>query len=245
MSVDAAAQPLESMPLDTSCDPYLAERSCSCEKVEIPPWKRCLDVFFAIVALLLFSPIMLVVALLIRMTSPGPAIFKQTRVGHGGRPFRMWKFRTMIAASPSQGAECHLQREIYSRELIAGAQPDPGTKLFRAKQDSRVTTVGSFLRLFSIDELPQLVNVIRGEMSLVGPRPALPWEAEMLTGDQRRRHAVPPGMTGLWQVSGRNRVSSLEMIMIDLEYVDRFSLWLDLTVLARTPWAVLFQRYTR
>jgi lipopolysaccharide/colanic/teichoic acid biosynthesis glycosyltransferase len=157
----------------------------------------------------------------------------------------MLKFRTMIAAAASQEQEDIVQRETYSRELIAAAQPDPDTKLFRAKQDPRVTTIGKFLRTLSIDELPQLVNVIRGEMSLVGPRPALQWEAELLTDDQCRRFMVPPGMTGLWQVSGRNRVSSLDMIMLDLEYVDRLSPWLDLSVLARTPWAVLYQRYTR
>jgi lipopolysaccharide/colanic/teichoic acid biosynthesis glycosyltransferase len=245
VSVDAVARTMDRPETVRNFSVHSLVRNMGCEGMELPAWKRVLDLIIGITALVLFSPLMLVAACLIRMTSHGPVLFRQTRVGHGGRLFEMLKFRTMICAPPTQQQEDIIQRQVYYRELIAGAQPDPDTGLFRTKQDPRVTKIGEFLRLFSIDELPQLMNVVRGEMSLVGPRPALQWEAEMLTADQRRRHAVPPGMTGLWQVSGRNRISSLDMIKIDLEYVERLSLWLDLWVLARTPWVVLFQRYTR
>lgn len=245
MSVNAVAQTLDRPEAVRDYSGHSLGRNVICEGITLPAWKRILDLVIGLTALVLLSPLMLIVAALIRTTSPGPVLFSQSRVGHGGRPFKMLKFRTMICALPTQQQEDRVQRQVYYSELIAGAQPDPDTGLFRTKQDPRVTKIGEFLRLLSIDELPQLVNVIRGEMSLVGPRPALQWEAEMLTADQRRRHAVPPGMTGLWQVSGRNRISSLDMIKIDLRYVERLSLWLDLWILARTPWAVLFQRYTR
>ena len=153
----------------------------------------------------------------------------------------MFKFRTMHDAAADDAAE----RDLIVRELRGDAVPAADTNLFRPRSDPRVTSVGKFLRLMSIDELPQIFNVLRGEMSLVGPRPALPWEVDLFTIEQRRRHACLPGITGLWQVSGRNRLSSLEMIALDLEYVDRRSLWLDLSILLRTPKAVLLDRHTR
>ena len=244
MSIGVTVQLLDDRGSDQGSAIHFLEQGGAAYKVDLPQWKRFFDVFIGAAALVLLSPLMLITVCLIRMTSPGPTLFRQTRVGHGGHPFQMLKFRTMLC-SPSREEEDLAQREVYFLELVAGAQPDPETRLYRTEQDPRVTTIGKFLRIFSIDELPQLINVIRGEMSLVGPRPALQWEAQMLTGEQRRRHAIPPGMTGLWQVLGRNRISSLDMIKLDLEYVDHFSFWLDLSILIRTPWAVLFQRYTR
>lgn len=212
-------------------------------RLDVPRWKRILDLVVGGAAFVLLSPLMLLVACLVRSTSPGPALFRQTRVGHGGRLFTMFKFRTMYQSFREEHDLS--QREAYYRELVGSAEPDSATALFRPRVDPRVTPLGRLLRLFSIDELPQLVNVLRGEMSLVGPRPALLWEAQALTAEQWRRHAVPPGMTGLWQVFGRNRVSSLDMIRLDLEYVDRLSIRLDLRLLLLTPRAVLFDRHTR
>lgn len=204
------------------------------------PWKRALDVSASILALVLLSPIMVVAAGLVRLTSSGPVLFRQTRIGRFERRYTMLKFRTMLA-SPDDGADL----DQVARELRGEAAPDPITKLYRPSQAPRLTPVGAFLRRFSIDELPQLLNVLRGDMSLVGPRPALPREVELFTPGQRRRHAVLPGLTGLWQIGGRNRLSSAEMLSLDLEYVDRCSLYLDLLILVRTPRAVLFHRFTR
>jgi lipopolysaccharide/colanic/teichoic acid biosynthesis glycosyltransferase len=152
----------------------------------------------------------------------------------------MYKFRTMRVTLDDDG----VQNEIVREELEGTAAPDPATKLYRPADDPRITPVGRFLRKCSIDELPQLLNVVRGEMSLVGPRPATPSEVVLFTPQQRRRHQCRPGITGLWQVNGRNRLSSREMLDLDLAYVERSSLLLDLKILLRTPRAVLFDRYT-
>jgi lipopolysaccharide/colanic/teichoic acid biosynthesis glycosyltransferase len=140
--------------------------------------------------------------------------------------------------------ETELDRAMFIGELSGNSSPEPLSGLFRPAEHPRVTAVGRFLRRYSIDELPQLINVLRGEMSLVGPRPALPWEVELLNKEQRRRHTVLPGMTGLWQVSGRNQLSSAQMFAIDLEYIDRCSFMTDLKILLRTPRAVILDRHT-
>ncbi len=207
----------------------------------VPRWKRLLDIGIGLPALILLSPLMIVAGALIRLTGRGPVLFRQTRVGHGETHFTMYKFRTMQVAPDGDSA----QRDVVRAELEGTATPDPETKLYRPADDPRITPVGRFLRKCSIDELPQLLNVIRGEMSLVGPRPATPSEVALFTPQQRRRHQCPPGITGLWQVNGRNRLSSREMLDLDLAYVDRSSLVLDLEILLRTPRAVLFDRYTR
>jgi len=212
-------------------------------EVPIPAWKKLLDIVLAGAALIAVSPLFLVTAILIRTTSAGPILFRQIRIGRGGRPFTMFKFRTMYNLPNEKEELAH--RQAFRRELTSAAEPNPSTSLFREDFDRRVTPLGRILRVFSVDELPQLLNVLRGEMSLVGPRPLLPAEAQMLSAVQRNRHAVLPGMTGLWQVSGRNRISSLAMIQIDLEYISHLSIWLDLFVLIRTPYAVLFDRHTR
>lgn len=200
--------------------------------------KRLLDLAIAGSALLFLAPLMLAVALAIRLTSPGPVLFRQTRIGENERPFAMLKFRTMHV-----DADDKLQRELNRRELAGEAVAEDG--IFKPEHDPRITPVGGFLRRSSIDELPQLINVLRGEMSIIGPRPSLPWEVEMFTREQRRRHLCRPGITGLWQVCGRNRLSMKKMLALDLLYLRYRSLRLDFWILRQTPRAVLFERATR
>lgn len=189
--------------------------------------KSCFDRLVALVALVLLAPVLVFLALLIRLTSPGPALFLQTRVGKDGRTFRMVKFRTMCADAEARLAEVQALNDVV------------GGTLFKIKSDPRVTPVGRFLRRFSIDEIPQLLNVLTGSMSLVGPRPPLPQEVASYGGDVRRRLLVKPGMTGLWQISGRSDLSWEESVRIDLRYVENWSLSLDLLVILKTARAVL------
>jgi lipopolysaccharide/colanic/teichoic acid biosynthesis glycosyltransferase len=206
----------------------------------MPIEKRLLDIGLAALALVLLAPLMVVVAALVRATSPGPVLFRQVRIGLNEQPFVMFKFRTMRA-----GCSDEPLRELNLAELQGSADPGTSDGVFKLENDPRVTAVGRVLRRFSIDELPQLFNVLRGEMSLVGPRPALPWEVELFTPEQRRRHECVPGITGLWQVSGRNRLSMPDMLDLDLLYVARRSMLLDLWILLRTPFVVLFDEGAR
>jgi lipopolysaccharide/colanic/teichoic acid biosynthesis glycosyltransferase len=194
--------------------------------------KRAIDVLVAATALLLCLPLLLLVWALVRLTSPGPALFRQSRVGEGGRPFEMLKFRTMVVDGDDSA-----HREYVRRLLSGSAEPEDG--LYKLGADPRVTRVGAVLRKASIDELPQLINVLRGDMSLVGPRPALPWEAALFPDWAAPRFTVRPGLTGLWQVSGRNRLTMLDGLVLDADYVARQSLFLDLAILLRTVPAVL------
>ncbi len=194
--------------------------------------KRGLDISVASLALLLLLPLLALAFLVVRVSSRGPAMFRQTRVGTGGRAFVMYKFRTMRRASSD---EIH---RAYVQALLRGEAPTVDG-LYKLGHDARITRVGGVMRKLSIDELPQLVNVLRGDMSLVGPRPALPWEAELIPDWSKARFQVPPGITGLWQVSGRNRLTMLEGLQLDLEYVQRRSIWLDVRILARTVPALL------
>jgi lipopolysaccharide/colanic/teichoic acid biosynthesis glycosyltransferase len=180
----------------------------------------------ALVLLLLFWPLLLGIALAIRMTSRGPSLFKQRRVGRGNTMFTMLKFRTMVVDAEDRLAD-----------LID--QSDGNAILFKLRLDPRVTRVGTFLRRYSLDELPQLVNVLRGEMSLVGPRPPLEQEVAMYAADDTRRMLVKPGLTGLWQVSGRSDLCWDESVLLDLRYVDNWSMTLDLLILWKTARAVL------
>jgi lipopolysaccharide/colanic/teichoic acid biosynthesis glycosyltransferase len=189
--------------------------------------KRALDVLLASLALTLLAPLLAVLWLAVRFSSPGPAVFRQQRLGRDERPFTMYKFRSMRA-----GADDAIHRAYVRRMLAGGAEATDG--LYKLVGDPRVTRVGAWLRRTSLDELPQLVNVLRGDMSLVGPRPVLPWEAELFTEVARARFRTRPGLTGLWQVSGRNRLSMVQALELDVEYVRRQSLWLDLRILART-----------
>jgi lipopolysaccharide/colanic/teichoic acid biosynthesis glycosyltransferase len=199
----------------------------------IPRAKRALDLALATLALVVSAPVMLIAAGLVRLSSPGPVLFRQVRIGRGERPFTMLKLRTMYVDSDERAS-----REFNTCELLGEAKPD-SDGVFKLENDPRIVPVGRFLRRYSIDELPQLLNVLRGEMSLVGPRPSLPWEVELYSPEQRRRHECLPGLTGLWQVSGRNRLSMPQMLSLDLEYVERRSLRLDLWILWRTLPAVL------
>ena len=194
--------------------------------------KRALDVALAGAALLLLVPVLAVLAALVRLGSPGPALFRQARVGRDGQPFLMLKFRTMRV-----GADDTAHREYVGRMLSGEAKPLHG--LYKLDGDSRVTRVGAVLRRTSLDELPQLINVLRGEMSLVGPRPALPYEACLFPEWATPRFSVRPGLTGLWQVSGRNRLTMMDGLRLDVDYVARHTFLLDLGILLRTVPAVL------
>ena len=192
-----------------------------------PIARRAVDLAVVVVALLVLMIPMLLIAMAIRLGSPGPAFYRQQRIGRGGRPFTMYKFRTMrVGGSDAQ------HRELIARELRGEDTSVNGS--WKIDCDPRVTRVGSFLRRTSIDELPQLINVLRGQMSLVGPRPCLDWEAEMFPPRFAERFDVPPGLTGLWQVSGRSTMGTLEMLELDLAYVRSWSFWSDLRILLRT-----------
>jgi len=200
--------------------------------------KRAIDLVGSAIGLVVLSPAMAAIAILIKRDSPGPVLFRQTRVGRNGRLFTFYKFRSMIC-----NADERVHREYY-RELIHGNPPgqagdcDEGVSL-KMVHDGRITRVGRVLRKSSLDELPQLFNVLKGEMSLVGPRPPIPYEVEEYGEWHRRRLEAIPGMTGLWQVRGRNQVGFDEMVRMDIEYIERRSLWLDLKILLLTPRAVI------
>jgi lipopolysaccharide/colanic/teichoic acid biosynthesis glycosyltransferase len=200
-----------------------------------PSIKRLLDVVLACAMIVAASPVMLLTSLAIWVIDGRPVLFRQLRAGMNGRPFELLKFRTM---RPTAGDESHRH---YASQWIEEGRPftNGGQVLFKIARDPRVTRLGAFLRRFSIDELPQIVNVLRGEMSIVGPRPAIPYEVEMYKDWHRRRLTTLPGVTGLWQVSGRNRLSFDEMVSLDIEYIEHWSLERDLQILVRTPIAVL------
>lgn len=192
--------------------------------------KGAIERLLAACALLVLSPLLLLVWLLIRRETTGPGLFRQERVGRDGVPFTMMKFRTMSCTAADERAELEDLNQV------------DGGVIFKLRSDPRVTPTGRILRRYSIDELPQLWNVVTGEMSLVGPRPALPSEVELYDLDPRRRLAVKPGITGLWQVSGRSDLTWAESVRLDVKYVDNWSLMLDLSILCRTLRAVVGHR---
>ncbi len=190
--------------------------------------KRCFDFLAAALFLLLTFPVYLVIAVLIRLDSPGPIFFRQTRIGLQNRPFRVWKFRTMVANA------AELQKELESQN-----QNRDGV-LFKMKDDPRITRVGKFLRRYSLDELPQVFNILFGEMSFVGPRPLPLRDVEKFSEHDFIRHAVLPGITGMWQVSGRSNVDNFEEVLrLDMVYIKDWSLWLDLKIILQTVRVVL------
>jgi lipopolysaccharide/colanic/teichoic acid biosynthesis glycosyltransferase len=200
--------------------------------------KRAVDVSLAGLLLFVLSPVMLAVALLIRLTSPGPAFFRQVRVGYWQSPFVMLKFRTM-----HQGIDDTIHRSYVTAMLAGQATPtDAERGIYKLTRDPRVTSIGRFLRKTSLDELPQLINVLHGEMSLVGPRPVLPWEGKLFEPWDRVRFAVRPGITGLWQVTGRNALTMQQALELDVEYALHRTIVLDLVILVRTIPSVLFSR---
>jgi lipopolysaccharide/colanic/teichoic acid biosynthesis glycosyltransferase len=190
--------------------------------------KRAIDLVGGLFACALFGPLMILAALAIRLDSRGPALFRQTRIGRDGTPFTMWKFRTMV-----DGAD-ELKPSLRKLNEADG--------LFKIAADPRVTRVGRWLRASSLDELPQLFNVIHGEMSLVGPRPLVPEDDARVTGAARRRLKLTPGMTGTWQILGSTFAPLSEMTALDCSYVDEWSLWMDLKLLLQTVPYVLARR---
>ena len=192
--------------------------------------RRILDMLLATLILILFGPlVMLPAAILIKLTSPGPVLFKQKRCGRNGRVFTMYKFRSMIGNAEQRRFELEAFNEMDG-------------PVFKSSRDPRITSIGKIIRRRSIDELPQLFNVLQGHMSLVGPRPPLPQEVARYERWQRRRLSMKPGMTCLWQISGRNEVSFEDWMKLDLTYIDNWSLLLDLKILLKTVPVVLLGR---
>ncbi len=188
--------------------------------------KETVDRLVAGIGLIAISPLLALTAIAVKMTSKGPALFKQTRLGQNGAPFGVYKFRTMCVDAESK------KKTLQQKNEMSGP-------MFKIKADPRITPLGKILRKYSVDELPQLINVLKGEMSLVGPRPALPKEVAKFSPWQRRKLAVKPGLTCIWQVSGRNNIDFEDWMKLDLEYIDNWSLWLDAKIIARTAPTVL------
>lgn len=187
---------------------------------------RICDIIASLFLIGLFAPLLLLIAISIRLDSPGPILYRQTRCGLNGRRFTVYKFRSMV-----QDAE-ERKKDLIHFNLMKGP-------VFKIKNDPRITRVGRILRRLSLDELPQLFNVLRGDMGFVGPRPPLPEEVKQYEGWQRRRLSMKPGITGLWQVSGRNQIDFQDWVKLDLEYIDNWSLWLDFKIILKTIPAVL------
>jgi lipopolysaccharide/colanic/teichoic acid biosynthesis glycosyltransferase len=196
-----------------------------------PVWeavvRRAIDVVVAVVVLLLTLPMLLLLALWIRRDSPGPALYRHQRVGLGGKAFTMYKFRSMRLGCDDRDHRALIAAELRGEDTSRGGST-------KVSNDTRITRPGRLLRRTSLDELPQLLNVLRGEMSLVGPRPCLDWEADMFPPQYVERFSVRPGLTGLWQVRGRSTVGTLDMLRLDMEYVRNRRLRLDLFILLAT-----------
>jgi lipopolysaccharide/colanic/teichoic acid biosynthesis glycosyltransferase len=199
--------------------------------------KRALDISASGIALLVASPVMALIVAAVRLESPGPILFRQERIGLGGRPFTVFKFRSMDAAADEE------EHRAYVSRLLRGDPADAmGDTWQPIAADRRVTRVGSFLRRSHLDELPQLLNILRGEMSLVGPRPPIPYEVELYEAWHLRRLSVLPGLTGLWQATAWGRLSFDEGVRLDIDYVERRSFGLDLWILLRTGWQIVSGR---
>jgi lipopolysaccharide/colanic/teichoic acid biosynthesis glycosyltransferase len=199
--------------------------------------KRLMDLAVVVSAVILLWPVLLIIAIAIKLDSPGPVVFRQRRLGRGGAPFVFLKFRTMV-----DGNDPAIHKDYVTKLMRDCSEDLKGENgSFKIECDPRVTRVGSILRRTSLDELPQLWNVLRGEMAIVGPRPPVEYEAELYTDRERRRLDVLPGLTGLWQVSGRCETTFDEMIDLDLRYVDTWSCGTDIKIIART-FAVVLDR---
>ncbi len=195
--------------------------------------KRALDVVASLMAIILFSPLFILISVAVKLTSKGPVLFRQERVGQYGRRFSFLKFRSMKCGSGS-----HIHQEYIKRFISGAIGKEPGVT-YKITKDPRLTRIGGFLRKSSLDELPQLINVLKGEMSLVGPRPAIPYEIDFYQAWHRTRFLeVKPGITGLWQVTGRSKTTFDDMVRLDLRYVRQWSFWLDIKILLHTPQAV-------
>ena len=191
-------------------------------------FKRFFDILLSIIGIILLTPVFIITAILIKVDNPdGPIIYSQIRIGKNGHPFRMYKFRSMVVNADK------MLKGLLDQNDIEGA-------MFKMKSDPRVTKIGRTIRKYSIDELPQLLNVIKGDMSLVGPRPPLKREVEDYTEYDKQRLLVVPGCTGIWQVSERNKVGFHEMVKLDIKYINSSNLWLDFFILFKTIWIISF-----
>ena len=194
--------------------------------------KRAPDLLLASLVLIVFSSLLFLIMLAIKIGSSGPVFYKQIRLGKGGKPFRFYKFRSMYVNADDA------EHRSYVRNLIKAGSPydvdENGKPLFKICDDGRVTRVGKLIRKYNLDEFPQLFNILRGEMSLVGPRPPLPCEYKDYRNWHRKRLDGIPGITGLWQVSGKNRIPFEEMVKLDIHYLKNWSLWLDIKIILRT-----------
>lgn len=219
-------------PLGMNSYPVLAQLHL-CGWRPVPLWKRAMDRIGAVTILMMISPLLALIAISIKLTSRGPVFYKQDRIGRRGRLFKMYKFRSMKADDGvNKAAHEEYLKKILSRSANGTKHEVPMQKL--GALDSRVTTIGKLLRASSLDELPQLINVLRGEMSLVGPRPCLPYEARCYPAWCCRRFDAMPGLTGLWQINGKNRTTFKQMIRMDIDYTRRLNPWLDLKILFMT-----------
>lgn len=221
--------PLEAEPVPSLSQPMPDWRFDLPNSLSYRLIKRAFDVAFALVGLLLLLPLLPLVVVLIKLDSPGEILFKQRRVGQGGKRFTCYKFRSMV-----QGAEA-MKADLAGLNEATGAA-------FKIREDPRITKVGAFLRRSSLDEVPQLLNVLMGQMSVVGPRPQIPAEVELYEPWQRRRLEVKPGITCLWQIAGRSHIGFDEWMRLDLEYVRRRSLSLDLWIILHTLPAVIARK---
>src|SRR5688572_466966 len=190
----------------------------------IPPWKRVVDAIVILIALPVIVPVVLLISAYIKLVSRGPVLFRQERIGYYGQPFTIYKFRTMHVNAPTATHQEHL------KDLMKSAKPM--TKM--DSTDARVIRGGGVIRAMGLDELPQLINVLRGEMSVVGPRPCTSYEYEQYSPYHSRRLEALPGLTGLWQVSGKNKLSFEQMVGLDIDYAENISLWSDLKIMVRT-----------
>jgi lipopolysaccharide/colanic/teichoic acid biosynthesis glycosyltransferase len=212
-----------------------------------PRWlaalRRLFDLAFAAALILLFSPVLIAVALAVRLDSRGPALFRQRRVGYDEREFTLYKFRSMRLDADPRGHQEYVTALIKGDNQVPDASANgDGKDLYKLAVDNRITPVGRWIRKWSIDELPQLFNVVLGDMTLVGPRPAIPYEVAEYPAWYLQRFSVKPGLTGFWQVSGRNERTYEEMVRLDIQYTERRSLALDLSILLKTPWIVLSRK---
>jgi lipopolysaccharide/colanic/teichoic acid biosynthesis glycosyltransferase len=201
--------------------------------------RRFFDFVVALALIVVLGPILVAVAVAVRIDSRGPALFRQRRVGYMEGEFTLFKFRSMRVDADPRG------HQEYVSALINGAEANPNggrENLYKLAVDNRITPVGRWIRHWSLDELPQLFNVLRGDMTLVGPRPAIPYEVAEYPNWYRDRFAVKPGLTGYWQVSGRSERTYEEMVRLDIEYAERRSIGLDFLILLKTPWVVLSRK---
>jgi lipopolysaccharide/colanic/teichoic acid biosynthesis glycosyltransferase len=213
-----------------NCTGEEKQTECATAFAPIPQWKRILDVTLILVAIPFLAPIGVLIFVFVKIVSPGPAFFRQQRIGHARRRFMCLKFRTMKVNADTGVHQQHLKQLMHSN------QP---TRKLDCAGDQRLIFGGMWLRAAGVDELPQLFNVLCGDMSLVGPRPCTPFEFEMFSDRYKERCQTPPGLTGLWQISGKNKTTFEEMVDLDLKYVQEKSLWLDLKIMALTIPAIL------